>query len=40
MALEISNRAYVLETGSIAIEGKSEDLLENEVVQRAYLGME
>ncbi len=40
MALEISHRAYVLETGTIAIEGKSQDLLENEIVQRTYLGME
>jgi branched-chain amino acid transport system ATP-binding protein len=40
MALEISQRAYVLETGSVAIEGKSEELLENEDVQRTYLGME
>lgn len=38
MALSISNRAYVLETGSIIIEGKSSDLLDNEKVKSAYLG--
>jgi branched-chain amino acid transport system ATP-binding protein len=38
MALSISNRAYVLETGSITLEGKGEDLLNNEKVQKAYLG--
>ncbi len=37
-ALSISDRAYVLETGSIALEGAAEDLLHNESVQKAYLG--
>jgi branched-chain amino acid transport system ATP-binding protein len=37
-ALRISDRAYVLETGKIRIRGKSSDLLENEAVQKAYLG--
>lgn len=37
-SLEISQRAYVLETGIIAHEGKAEDLLEDEQVKKAYLG--
>ena len=38
MALSISNRAYVLETGEISLEGNAADLLHNEQVQNAYLG--
>ena len=38
MALSIAHRAYVLETGRITLEGKTEDLLHNEAVKRAYLG--
>lgn len=38
MALSIANRAYVLETGTILLEGKASDLLDNEKVQQAYLG--
>lgn len=37
-ALSIANRAYVLETGQIAMEGKADDLLHNESVRKAYLG--
>ena len=37
-ALSIADRAYVLETGSITLEGKAQDLLHNEAVQKAYLG--
>lgn len=37
-ALSIANRAYVLETGQIALEGKADDLLHNESVRKAYLG--
>ena len=37
-ALSIADRAYVLETGSITIAGKAEDLLNDEAVQKAYLG--
>lgn len=37
-ALSIADRAYVLETGNITLEGKAEDLLHNEAVQKAYLG--
>ena len=38
MALSISDRAYVLETGRITIQGKAGDLLSDERVKRAYLG--
>ena len=37
-ALSVSDRAYVLETGSITMEGKAEDLLNDENVKKAYLG--
>jgi branched-chain amino acid transport system ATP-binding protein len=37
-ALKISDRAYVLETGQIRVQGKASDLLENEAVRKAYLG--
>ena len=37
-ALSIADRAYVMETGSIAMEGIADDLLHNEAVQKAYLG--
>ncbi len=38
MALSISNRAYVLETGLISLEGSARELLDNEQVKQAYLG--
>lgn len=38
MALSISNRAYVLETGTITIEGSAKDLLNDSRVKKAYLG--
>jgi len=38
MALSIADRAYVLEAGEIALEGKASDLLENPGVRAAYLG--
>lgn len=38
MALSISNRAYVLETGDITIEGSARDLLKDDRVKKAYLG--
>ncbi len=37
-ALEISDRAYVLETGVVAMEGVSRDLLDDPHVKTAYLG--
>ena len=38
MALSISNRAYVLETGSIVLSGTGQELLESDEIQKAYLG--
>jgi branched-chain amino acid transport system ATP-binding protein len=38
MALEAADRAYVLETGSVALAGAAKDLAEDERVQRVYLG--
>ena len=37
-ALSIADRAYVLETGTVTMEGKADELLHNEAVQKAYLG--
>ena len=38
MALAISDRAYVLETGTIAMEGSAKELAEDDRVRKAYLG--
>ncbi|HCW80999.1 MAG TPA: ABC transporter ATP-binding protein, partial [Ruminococcaceae bacterium] len=38
MALSIADRAYVIETGRITMEGKASELLNNEDVKKAYLG--
>ena len=38
-ALSVAHRAYVLETGVVAMEGTGRELLESEDVQKAYLGM-
>ena len=38
-ALQISHRAYVLQTGRIVLEGKGEELLKSDLVRKAYLGM-
>jgi len=38
MALRIAHKGYVLETGSIALEGPASDLIDNEHVRKAYLG--
>ncbi len=37
-ALSIADRAYVLETGNIVLEGKASDLLSDESIKKAYLG--
>jgi len=37
-ALDVSKRAYVLETGAVTLSDRSESLRENPEVQRAYLG--
>ena len=38
MALDIANRAYVLETGTIKMEGDAHELANNIEVRKAYLG--
>lgn len=38
MALSVSHRAYVLETGAVVLEGEAAGLLDNEQVRHAYLG--
>jgi branched-chain amino acid transport system ATP-binding protein len=37
-ALSIANRAYVLETGKIVLEGDARKLMDEESVKKAYLG--
>jgi branched-chain amino acid transport system ATP-binding protein len=39
MALQIADRAYVLETGTVATQGQASDLLGNDEVRKAYLGI-
>lgn len=39
LALELSHRAYVLETGRVLLQGPSADLKNHPAVQKAYLGM-
>ncbi|MFN7729576.1 MAG: ABC transporter ATP-binding protein [Bdellovibrio sp.] len=39
MALKISHRAYVLETGKIGLQGTGQELLDNDDVRRSYLGI-
>lgn len=38
-ALELADRAYVLQTGNIVLEGTGEELLESDLVRKAYLGI-
>ena len=38
LALEISHRGYVLETGNIVLEGTAAELEQNEEIRKAYLG--
>jgi branched-chain amino acid transport system ATP-binding protein len=38
-AMEISDRTYVLENGRIVREGKSKDLLKDDEIRKAYLGL-
>jgi branched-chain amino acid transport system ATP-binding protein len=40
MALQIAHRGYVLETGTVSLEGSAKDLLENPKVRSAYLGLD
>ncbi len=38
-ALKLAQRAYVIENGRIVLEGKAEQLLQNEAVKESYLGL-
>jgi branched-chain amino acid transport system ATP-binding protein len=38
-ALDLADRGYVLQTGRVVLEGRSEDLRGSELVRKAYLGM-
>ena len=37
-ALSIANRGYVLQTGEVRLTGPASDLIQNEMVRKAYLG--
>jgi branched-chain amino acid transport system ATP-binding protein len=39
LALQIADRGYVMQTGEIVLEGSSESLRTNEMVQKSYLGI-
>jgi branched-chain amino acid transport system ATP-binding protein len=39
MALRLANRGYVLETGAVVMQGPASELLANDKVRRAYLGI-
>jgi branched-chain amino acid transport system ATP-binding protein len=38
-ALQISHRAYVLQTGRVVLEGRGDELIKSDLVRKAYLGM-
>ena len=38
LALDIADRAYVLEAGEIALSGTADDLRNDDAVRKAYLG--
>jgi branched-chain amino acid transport system ATP-binding protein len=40
MALDVANRGYVLQTGTIVLEGDAKDLRQDEGVRKTYLGEE
>jgi branched-chain amino acid transport system ATP-binding protein len=40
MALQVANRGYVLQTGEIVLHDTADNLQQNEMVQKAYLGIE
>jgi len=40
MALAVADRAYVIENGKVVISGKASELLNDEAIQKAYLGIE
>jgi branched-chain amino acid transport system ATP-binding protein len=38
MALNLADRAYLIETGNVVLSGTSEEIKQNEAVRRSYLG--
>ena len=38
MALSIAHRGFVLQTGQVVLSGKASDLLDTELIRKAYLG--
>ena len=40
MALQVANRGYVMQTGEIVLSGSAETLRNNEMIQKAYLGID
>jgi branched-chain amino acid transport system ATP-binding protein len=40
MALQVANRGYVIQTGEIVLSDTADGLRENEMVQKAYLGID
>ncbi len=38
-ALELATRGYVLQTGRVVLEGSSRELLDSDLVRKAYLGI-
>jgi branched-chain amino acid transport system ATP-binding protein len=38
LALQFAQRGYVIENGRLVLDGRSQDLLENDEVRKAYLG--
>jgi len=39
MALQVAHRGYVMETGKMSLEGKAEDVAQNEQIKKTYLGL-
>ncbi|HSB65367.1 MAG TPA: ABC transporter ATP-binding protein, partial [Anaerolineales bacterium] len=40
MALTVANRGYIMQTGTIVLTDSATNLQKNEMVQKAYLGIE
>ena len=38
MALEVAQRGYVLQSGSVLLHGDAQELMHNEMIRKAYLG--
>jgi branched-chain amino acid transport system ATP-binding protein len=38
MALDLADRAYVIETGRVVLSGPSDEIKRDEAVRRSYLG--